>query len=411
MRTSVRGWIWRGGVMLVALSLGFVAFRMGVGVSDRQGIVGASIPTHVYYTIGLFVLGGMDLGVPVGGPVIGRAMLWTAYFLAPSITVSAVLEALVRVLRPQLLRARAPRDHIVIVGLGRLGLLFLEALREREPNTEVWVLERDAGAPNLEIARTRYHVNVLLGDVRAHATFSTLGLDGARGLALLTDNDLVNLEIAWRIADLHPKVPVFTHVADIGMRRLMGETQVDRPQLHVFNSHEIAAQRLYREHLVHIFCATGPKDVVVLAGFGRFGQSIFEYLSRETEGELQRAILVDVAAARQRRMFDAQVHGTKDFDIVCVDGDLDDPKTWEAVEGAAHGLEVEPVYVIGTDDDQRNLRTAIALRRLHRKAPIFVRCVFPSAFTARLSSELDITVLAVESMLREALRERIDRWT
>lgn len=402
--------MWRGSVVVVAVGFALVAFRTGVGVTHRPGLPEASLMTHLYYTLGLFFFGGMDLGMPAGGPALARGMLWIAYFLAPLITVSAVLETAMRVISPQILRHRQARDHVVIVGMGRVGLLFLEALREREPEARVIVLDRDANAPNLEVARDSFGAFTVTGDVRAQATLDSLDLDRARAVAMVTDDDLVNLEVAWRIAEMAPQCTVFAQVADIGMRRLMGDSEESHPRLHVFNAHRVAADRLYTEHLVHLFAATGPKDVVVLAGFGRFGQTIFEHLTQETDREIQRAVVIDRAAERQRRLFDAQVDGTTDFDIVNIEGDIDDPATWDEVEEATAGLDVEPVYVMGTDDDQQNLRAAIALRRRGKTSPVFVRCTYPSAFIKRICDEMDLTVLGVEAMLREALRERIDVW-
>lgn len=410
MKTSLSGWLLRLGIVVITVALGFTAFRLGVDVSDRGGVPGASVATHLYYTLGLFVFGGMDLGVPTGGPAYARVMLWLSYFLAPLITISAVLETAIRVLSPELLRRRRLDDHVVIVGIGQIGLLFLEALRSRDPKARVVVLDRDPDAPYLEVAQERYGATFFSGDVRAQATLDSLDLSRARAVVLVTDDDLVNLEVAWRIHELAPQLTVFAHVADIGLRRLVGESQAEHPELHLFNAHRIAARRLYEEHLVHHFAATGPRDVVVLAGFGRFGQTIFEYLVRQADNEVQRAIVIDVEASRQQRMFEAQVEGTDGLEIVSIESDLDDPATWRAVDEAAAGLDVEPVYVIGTNDDQRNLRTAIALRRLRKDAAIFVRCMYPSAFVTRISGELSLTVLGVEDMLREALREHIDRW-
>ncbi len=407
--SSLTGWLWRGGMVLTAVALAFVALRAGVGVSDRAAVLGADAATHAYYTLGLFVFGGLDLGVPVGGPGWARGMLWVAYFLAPLITVSAVLETALRVLSPELLRRRRVTDHVVIVGFGRVGLLFLEALRQREPSARVIVLDRDPSNAHLAAAR-QLGATVFTGDVRTQGTFETLQLSRARAVAMLTDDDLVNLDVAWRAVELRPDLTVFAHVADLGMWRLVREAGEAQRRIHLFNAHRVAARRLYEEHLVPYFEATRPRDVVVIAGFGRFGQTIFEHLARRAGGEIQRAIVVDRAAHRQRRMFVDQVAEIGDAEIVCIEGDLDDPSTWGAVDEAAAGLDVEPVYVIGTDDDERNLRTAIALRRLRKAAPIFVRCVFPSAFMTRLAGELDLTTLGVEEMLRAALEERIDRW-
>ena len=56
-----------------------------MGVSERD-LADAGILTRAYYTLGLFFLGGLDLGTPVGGPEAARTVLWLAYFAAPLIT-------------------------------------------------------------------------------------------------------------------------------------------------------------------------------------------------------------------------------------------------------------------------------------------------------------------------------------
>ena len=79
---------WRIAILIIVLALGLIALSSGVTVSDREGVGGANLATKLYYVIGLFVFGGLDLGVPKDGPVWGRAMLWFVYFAAPAITTS-----------------------------------------------------------------------------------------------------------------------------------------------------------------------------------------------------------------------------------------------------------------------------------------------------------------------------------
>ena len=150
--------------------------------------------------------------------------------------------------------------------------------------------------------------------------------------------------------------------------------------------------------------------MVVLAGFGRFGQTILEHLNKEAAGELQRAILVDLEAGRKLRAFTSQVGGVDRPEVVTIDGEIEDPRTWERVDDALAGTSVAPVFVVGTHDDRINLRVAMQLRREHARARIFVRCVYESAFSAELAQCLDFEVLAVEAMLREALREQLTGW-
>ena len=91
--------------------MGLTACWAGVGVTDRDGVGQADFMTKVYYTLGLFVLGGLDLGVPQGGPRWAQALLWFAYFGAPAITTSALVEGVLRAIRPDAFRLRR-KDRI-----------------------------------------------------------------------------------------------------------------------------------------------------------------------------------------------------------------------------------------------------------------------------------------------------------
>src|SRR4051812_19144077 len=84
----------RGGLAAIVYLLAVFAFRAGVEVSARQGVPDMGLFAQLYYAGGLFILGGMDLGTPSGGPHVARVLLWTTYFAAPLITTSTVLEGL-----------------------------------------------------------------------------------------------------------------------------------------------------------------------------------------------------------------------------------------------------------------------------------------------------------------------------
>ena len=83
------GWRWMA-VALIFL-LGLVAFANGVALSARPDVTQATILEQTYYILGLFVVGGLDLGMPNGGPVWAQTLLWIAFFGAPLLTASAVV--------------------------------------------------------------------------------------------------------------------------------------------------------------------------------------------------------------------------------------------------------------------------------------------------------------------------------
>jgi len=152
----------------------------GVGVTERD-LSGAGLAERIYYALGLFVLGGLDLGTPVGGPLYGRALLWGAYFAGPLITASALIEAAVRIIGPLALRVRPLKDHVVLAGAGRLTRLYVRRLRRLDPDGTVVVVERDPNHPSLAQLRDLYRTVVVNGDSQFRGSTGVLGRLQAHG--------------------------------------------------------------------------------------------------------------------------------------------------------------------------------------------------------------------------------------
>ena len=401
-----RGWIWRGGALALTLALGVAAFRTGVQVSERD-LSACGWLGHVYYAAGLFVLGGLDLGTPVGGPPWARSLLWVVYFLAPLITTSAVVEGVLRLARPNWTSWFRLRNHFVVVGAGRVGLLFLEALgRRRRPF--VLVDPKQPGALALEL-RKRFGTIWIDADIRKRGTLISLRLQHATGVALMTGDDLVNLEAAAKIHQQQPSLPVLAHVADLDLRRqltaLGGKAQT-------FNAHRLAARFLFDGWLESHLAATELKDTVVIAGFGRFGQTILEELQEHHAAtEIREVVVVDHHATRRLRDFR---HTLGDHPLKCMalDGDIADPRTWDAVHERLSAAPVSPpFFLVGTDDDTLNLRVAMALRRREAaESRIVVRCFQATAFTESLSANFRIDILAIDMLIRDAISNRVSQW-
>ena len=119
--------------------LGLVAFANGVALTERPDVTQAPALEQIYYILGLFVVGGLDLGMPVGGPLWANTMLWIAFFGAPLLTASALVEAVLRVLNPQQWLLRNLQDHVVIFGSGELTISYLRLLRRENRNCRVVV--------------------------------------------------------------------------------------------------------------------------------------------------------------------------------------------------------------------------------------------------------------------------------
>ena len=130
-----------------------------------------------------------------------------------------------RRIEEQLGRRRVPgmAGHVVVVGTGSIGVRVVEGLLRR--GREVVVVERDED--NRYLAQVRaLGVPVIIGDATLGATLESANLAAAGAVAVLTSDDLTNLEtglaVRDRLGERWPDVPVVLRLLD---RQLAGTVE------------------------------------------------------------------------------------------------------------------------------------------------------------------------------------------
>lgn len=396
------GWFrWRGLILVLVFMLGLAAFCGGAEVSERD-VTNSDFMTKVYYTLGLFVLGGLDLGVPNGGPLWARIALWVAYFGAPAITTSAMIEAVLRMISPTSFRLRKIRQHVIIAGCGRLAMLYLEQLRIVEPSTRVLIIDDRADNPYAQAAIERFRADVLIGDITSKPVLHAIRLAAAKRLVILTGDDYVNLDtaaIAIRIAP-HLAAKTLIHISDIRLLRIVKDVELLQ-QTTKFNTYQRAAEYLVAEKLVPHFDKTEAGDLVVLAGFGRFGQSLLDQLQQSAAGKFAKVIIVDHAGDLATMVFDEQIGFDDGYQWQLLAEDLQHPRTWQHVAEKMGVLKEghEPVFILASGDDSVNIRTALWLSNKYPRTKILARCFRHSTFADQISSECDFEVFSTAELL------------
>ncbi len=365
--------------------------------SERPDLGSAPWIAWIYYAGGLFVFGGLDLGIPTGGPAIGRAMLWMAFILAPAITTTAVAEAFLKLVRPRWFHSRLS-NHMVVVGAGQVGRLYANAVRSLDPGRSVLVA--DTSDPSEAFP----DVESLQIAAMQPAVLDGMQLERAHGMVVVTDDDLANLEMAWSASSTYPDLRTAVHVGDLSLLRPVERAATGAGSPVGFNTHQITAAYLYQIHLALHFESTDYRDVVVLAGFGRFGQTILELLLAEAGEDLEAVVVVDTDAAARLRQFEADV-GQPGVRVLGLDLDVADPATWDRVASELAEMRAIPLFVLCGSDELLNLRAALFLRRMSSDPRIFVRCFHDSPFLKSLARQQSIELLIFETVLREALRE------
>ncbi|MEX1176187.1 MAG: NAD-binding protein [Mycobacterium sp.] len=133
--------------------------------------------------------------------------LWGVVMMLSGITTNAILVAFIA---DVLLSRRIPqaasrqkvshlRDHVVVVGLGSFGVRVVAMLKEA--GHDVAVIEVDADSRYLSAA-AELSVPVILGDATLRPTLTAARVSQARAVAVLTENDMVNIETGLILQEL-----------------------------------------------------------------------------------------------------------------------------------------------------------------------------------------------------------------
>ncbi len=381
----------------------WLGFALGVSVSERPEIIESGLLVQAYYSLSLFVVGGVDLGTPQGGPLIGRILVWVSYFGAPILAASALMEVLLRALRPQRWALRRLRDHIIVVGDGELSISYLRVLRRQHPRVSVVVVCSERDAIRQAELEEDFNALVVTGEVTHEYFLRRLKVERARKILLLDDNSLRSYEAASILINMVPGIGsrIVIHCANLRFMRSMENTRVAK-SCETFNTYHLAASGLVRSHLVNRFRATGGRDVVVLAGFGRFGQTILEELHLSAPHELDTVIIIDKDAHRRVLVAEEQMQLDGDYRRLLYEGDIANPEVWDKVaREAPQSSDLEAVFVLGTGREEENLRTALWLRKHIPGAMVIARSSKESRFACEVGEEHDILSISINQLVEE----------
>lgn len=393
-------WLSAGALLFFFCAL--IGFEMGVAVSERPELASSGILTKAYYSLSLFVVGGVDLGTPQGGPLIGQILVWTAYFGSPILAAWGLIGALLRALAPPSWQLKRLNNHIIVVGDGPLAISYLRVLREHNRKISVVVVSTSNEQLLSDELKQTFGAIVVSGDITHEFFLRELHVERARKILLLDNNSLRSYEAASVLINLVPGIAerVVIHCASLRFMRSMANTRVAN-SCHSFNTYHLAASGLVRSQMLHHFRETRSKDVVIMAGFGRFGQTILEELQKSAQGELETVIIIDIDAHRRVLVADEQIEFSGDYRRELYEGDIAHPEVWERVSQEANVEGDNTVFVLGTGREEENLRTALWLRRKYPGAMVIARSSKESLFAAEVGQEHNIVSISIAQLVEE----------
>ena len=207
---------------LLAGLLGFVAILLTdaivVGLALHEPVLKAlHLATRTIVTVGPNedIDHGPEWLLPFTTVTMLAALAFTAIFTAGLIN---------RLMAPRLVailgrRTMPRRDHVVVVGLGQVGLRLCLMLREL--GVPVVAVERDIQADNVVRAK-RYGIPVVIGGGGSRGVLSRLSLVRARALAAVTSDEIENISTAVAGLSVREDLPT---VLRAGRGDVMDETR------------------------------------------------------------------------------------------------------------------------------------------------------------------------------------------
>ncbi|MFC8666391.1 NAD-binding protein [Streptomyces sp. NPDC057199] len=191
---------------------GLVACVVALAVASM--VTTGDHPLHATYLtlLDLFAINEPALDEPLGRQILQLLSGLVGLLLLP-VLLAAVLEGLGTFRSGTALR-KPPRglsDHVVLLGLGKIGTRVLARLREL--HIPVVCVEADPDARGLALAR-RLRVPVVLGDVTQEGVLEAAKIHRAHALLALTSADTTNLEASLYARSVRPDLRVVLRLYD-----------------------------------------------------------------------------------------------------------------------------------------------------------------------------------------------------
>jgi Trk K+ transport system NAD-binding subunit len=234
----------------IALALGIVlliisSLVLHFGYRESDGHSGLPLLDAAYFTVETIATVGYGdynfSAQPKGMEIFGIALIVAGTTLVTTLFALLTNALVSRRIAQSLGRGRIPgmRDHVVIVGLGAVGMQVLQGLLAE--GREVVVVERTDSNEYLAQARSM-EVPVVIGDATLAGTLEAVNMASAAAVAILTSDDLTNIEtglaVRDRLGERWTEVPVVLRVFD---RQLGHRLQQSFGFRHVWSTSAIAA--------------------------------------------------------------------------------------------------------------------------------------------------------------------------
>ena len=313
---------------------------------------------------------------------------WIVPFVALFATIKVTLANFRRDLRG--LRASHQADHVIVCGIGEIGLQIVENLRGDGEN--VVAIDLDDGSANALTAE-RLGATVLKGDATHLSVLNSAGLLGAKIAVICAGQDADNVDIALRIkatTEKHVRDTPLLVLVELRDEWLFGRL-IDHDQealgsaaceIRLFNTYQNTA-RLLLQTIPPPLATAETMGTFVIVGFGSMGREVAHQILAAglmPLGQTARVVIVDRKAEVIEKQFLASIAPIAKYATVkFVAADLDDVSAdnWDLIENLLR--EDAPFAVaVCLPEDRASLHVAVTMRALldrlrETEVPVYMR--------------------------------------
>ena len=354
---------------LAILAISLYAFNNGVVVSSNLDIGSAGFPTQLYYAISLFFLNGLDMGMPQGGGVILRNILFICYFISPLMTAIAIIETIIISVTTQKFK-RKLKNHVIFVGSGNLTLMEVKKLN----NEKIIVVDKFHGHKNQEELKSLVS-EYIIGDIKDEIIQRRVNVNEAKEIFLFTNKDEVNINTALVLKNEN----IVVRAEDLEMIDLF------KDRFNIRSVHE--------ENSISLINSSDllSKSKIIIYGFGRFGQNILRQLNLNKESVLKEVIIVDSEITRQWGSFKCRIDTSFNFELTFIEKNQLDYSVLSDIEQKISLDKDTAVVFCISYDNYNNIKKANIFRKKHKEPSIYIRSV-GSAIEDEICKSSDISI-------------------
>ncbi|MDA1076129.1 MAG: NAD-binding protein [Proteobacteria bacterium] len=287
---------------------------------------------------------------------------------------------------------RFKKGHIIIAGLGDKGLHFAQSCVSS--GFRCVFIEADKDNPLIERIISA-GVPVIVGDALNENVLKKAGLSSAADLVTLAGSNGGNVEIALRVKryicrtsrQRDRALRIHVHVTDFHLANHFEEyprffTDYDVAEVSFFDTSELAARQLLRDHSVDVFAdAFGQKRVhIVILGFNEFSEHMVVQIARTcwfADGLPPRITIIDMGLNFDAIRLGQINEGIVNLCDISVHG-LSLDENWMDQADFREVLQGVTSYIVCFQDVELGLKHALRLRRstlqhTELNAPILLR--------------------------------------